>query len=55
MKSLPVNAPTGGWNRLVDNLEAIPVKVPGTVEEAKAANAKGNKAKEHFFGVFGIF
>lgn len=30
---LPVNAPTGGWKMLENNLDAIPVSVPGTVEE----------------------
>ena len=49
MKSLPVNAPTGGWNRLVDNLEAIPVKVPGTVEEYLTVS--DNPRPEHSIGV----
>ena len=30
---LPVNEPTGGWQMLENNPEAIAVKVPGTVEE----------------------
>lgn len=30
---LPVNVPTGGWQTLSHNPDAVPVEVPGTVEE----------------------
>lgn len=33
LSTLPVNPPTGGWDKLYSNPEATPVSVPGTAEE----------------------
>ena len=40
LATLPVNAPTGGWEMLGNAADAIPVTLPGTVEQ-------------HFWGKFG--
>jgi hypothetical protein len=46
---LPVNEPTGGWNVLTDKIGAVPVSVPGTVEEYLTRS--DNPRPEHFTGV----
>ena len=49
LSELPVNAPTGGWQKLVDNPDAVSVKVPGTVEEYLTVS--DNPRPEHSVGV----
>ena len=49
LSELPVNAPTGGWQTLENNSEAIQVKVPGTVEEYLTVS--DNPRPEHSVGV----
>lgn len=46
---LPVNTPTGGWQALNDNLDAVSVEVPGTVEEYLTTS--DNPRPEDFKGV----
>ncbi|MCD7939545.1 MAG: PA14 domain-containing protein [Bacteroides intestinalis] len=46
---LPVNKPTGGWQVLDNNPNAVSVKVPGTVEEYLTAS--DNPRPEDFKGV----
>ena len=46
---LPVNVPTGGWQTLSHNPDAVPVEVPGTVEEYLTAT--DNPRPENFRGV----
>lgn len=46
---LPVNNPTGGWQVLTNNPNAVPVEVPGTVEEYLTVS--DNPRPEHFRGV----
>lgn len=46
---LPVNSPTGGWQVLDNNPDAISVKVPGTVEEYLTVS--DNPRPEDFRGV----
>lgn len=46
---LPVNEPTGGWQILNHNPNAVPVEVPGTVEEYLTST--DNPRPEHFRGV----
>ena len=43
---LPVNEPTGGWQVLNHNPNAVPVEVPGTVEEYLTST--DNPRPEHF-------
>ena len=49
LSALPVNEPTGGWNVLNNNPKAVPVEVPGTVEEYLTTS--DNPRPEHFLGV----
>ena len=46
---LPVNVPTGGWQTLSHNPDAVPVEVPGTVEEYLTVT--DNPRPENFRGV----
>ena len=46
---LPVNVPTGGWQTLSHNPDAVPVEVPGTVEEYLPVT--DNPRPENFRGV----
>ena len=46
---LPVNTPTGGWQALNDNPDAVSVEVPGTVEEYLTTS--DNPRPEDFKGV----
>ena len=46
---LPVNVPTGGWQTLSHNPDAVPVEVPGTVEEYLTVT--DNLRPENFRGV----
>ncbi len=46
---LPVNVPTGGWQTLSHNPDAVPVEVPGTVEEYLTVT--DNPHPENFRGV----
>lgn len=46
---LPVNIPTGGWQTLSHNPDAVPVEVPGTVEEYLTVT--DNPRPENFRGV----
>lgn len=46
---LPVNEPTGGWESLTQQKDAIPVSVPGTVEEYLTVS--DNPRPEDFAGV----
>ena len=46
---LPVNLPTGGWQTLSHNPDAVPVEVPGTVEEYLTVT--DNPRPENFRGV----
>jgi len=46
---LPVNQPTGGWQVLDNNPDAVPVEVPGTVEEYLTKT--DNPRPEHSQGV----
>lgn len=46
---LPVNEPTGGWQTLTQHPDAVPVEVPGTVEEYLTRT--DNPRPEHFLGV----
>jgi hypothetical protein len=49
LASLPVNEPTVGWNSLYGKEGAVPVCVPGTVEEYLTRSE--NPRPEHFTGV----
>lgn len=49
LSKLPVNPPTGGWQRLEGNKDAVQVKVPGTVEEYMTVS--DNPRPEHSIGV----
>lgn len=46
---LPVNVPTGGWQTMSHNPDAVPVEVPGTVEEYLTVT--DNPRPENFRGV----
>ena len=46
---LPVNRPTGGWQVLSNNPDAVSVEVPGTVEEYLTVS--DNPRPEDFRGV----
>ncbi len=46
---LPINPPSGGWSVLEDNLDALPVEVPATVEEYLTIS--DNPQPEDFTGV----
>ncbi len=49
LAELPINPPTGGWEKLHNNPEALPVSVPGTVEEYLTTS--DNPRPEHSTGV----
>ena len=49
LSKLPVNPPTGGWQRFEGNKDAVQVKVPGTVEEYMTVS--DNPRPEHSIGV----